>query len=71
MYKLTGSVIEVPRAQTAAAKGAAILAGIATGVFSSGEDATRSITVGSITVVKQYQPDENRRAVYLHGYERY
>lgn len=63
---VTGRRIEVPQAETAAAWGAAILAGIGSDVFESWEEA-----VGSIQVMRSYEPDLNRSVLYEKQYQKY
>ena len=63
---ITGRRIEVPQAETAAAWGAAILAGIGSDVFESWEEA-----VGSIQVMRSYEPDLNRSVLYEKQYQKY
>ena len=59
--------IEVPGSDTATTLGAAILAGVGTGVWSGFEDAVRQ----TVKVKKQYVPDPETKAVYDRGYEIY
>ena len=63
---VTGCRLEVPRAETAAAWGAAILAGIGTGLLPDWETAVRGIRVE-----KQYAPDAQNAAIYRNEYARY
>ena len=64
---VTGCRIEVPASDTATTLGAAILAGVGTGVFGSfGEAAARTVRVE-----KTYSPDPEKQAVYERGYETY
>lgn len=62
----TGRRIEVPQAQTAASWGAAILAGMGSGVFGSWEEA-----VGGIQVTRSYEPEAKRIGVYEEQYQKY
>ena len=64
---VTGRGIEVPGSDTATTLGAAILAGVGTGVWQSFEDAARE----TVTVRKTYEPDPDNRTVYDRGYEIY
>ena len=64
---VTGRGIEVPGSDTATTLGAAILAGVGTGVWQSFEDAARE----TVTVRKTYEPDPDNRTVYDRGYETY
>ena len=61
---VTGRRIEVAQAETAAARGAAVLAGLGTGVFNSPEDAAKGIKV-----VSRYEPEEKQ--VYQRQYTLY
>ncbi|MCI5957509.1 MAG: FGGY family carbohydrate kinase [Clostridiales bacterium] len=61
---VTGRRIEVAQAETAAARGAAVLAGLGTGVFNSPEDAAKGIKVAS-----RYEPEEKQ--VYQRQYTLY
>lgn len=63
---VTGSRMETVQAETAAAKGAAILAGLGTGVLRSPEAA-----VCGIRAVKRYAPEERQREFYQGRYELY
>ena len=63
---VTGRRIEVPQAETAAAWGAAILAGMGSGVFGSWEEAA-----GSIQVTRSYEPEAKRIGVYEEQYQKY
>ena len=64
---VTGCGIEVPGSDTATTLGAAILAGVGTGVWPGFEDAVRQ----TVKVKKQYVPDPETKAVYDRGYEIY
>jgi len=64
---VTGCGIEVPASDTATTLGAAILAGVGTGVYQSfGEAAERTVSVK-----KTYMPNAEMKAVYDSGYETY
>ena len=64
---VTGHGIEVPASDTATTLGAAILAGVGTGVYGSFEEAAER----TIRVKKTFTPDPEKRAVYDRGYETY
>ena len=64
---VTGCGIEVPGSDTATTLGAAMLAGVGTGVWNSFEEAARQ----TVKVKKQYEPDPDRRAFYDEGYGTY
>ena len=64
---VTGREIEVPASDTATTLGAAILAGVGTGVYGSFEEAA----VRTVRVKKTYEPDPEKKAVYERGYETY
>ena len=64
---VTGCGIEVPGSDTATTLGAAILAGMGTGVWNSFEEAAEQ----TVRVKKQYSPDPETKAVYDRGYETY
>ncbi len=63
---VTGHVLEVPQADTATAWGAAILAGLGTGVWKDAEEAVRGIRI-----LKTYEPDARRREIYENAYGEY
>ena len=63
----TGRVIEVPASDTATTLGAAILAGVGTGVWPSFEEAAAR----TVSVKKTYAPDPAMKVVYDRGYEVY
>ena len=64
---VTGCRIEVPGSDTATTLGAAMLAGVGTGVWNSfGEAAAQTVKVR-----KWYAPDPGKKAVYDSGYETY
>jgi xylulokinase len=64
---VTGCRIEVPASDTATTLGAAILAGVGTGVYGSFEEAAER----TVSVKMTYAPDPEMRAVYDKGYETY
>ena len=64
---VTGCGIEVPGSDTATTLGAAILAGIGTGVWNSFEEAAAR----TVSVRGTYEPDPENKAVYDRGYEVY
>jgi len=64
---VTGRGIEVPGSDTATTLGAAMLAGVGTGVWNSFEDAVRQ----TVRVKKQYEPDPEKKSVYDKGYGTY
>ena len=61
---VTGCGIEVPGSDTATTLGAAMLAGVGTGVWQSFEEAARQ----TIRVNRTFEPDPAKRAVYDRGY---
>ena len=63
---VTGCRMEAPQAETATARGAAILAGIGTGLYSSWQDAVKNIRV-----TRAFAPDAAARPVYERQYARY
>ena len=64
---VTGCRIEVPASDTATTLGAAILAGVGTGVYGSFEEAAQR----TVRVKKTYTPDPSAREAYSRGYETY
>ena len=64
---VTGCGIEVPGSDTATTLGAAMLAGVGTGVWQGFEEATRQ----TIRVKRTYEPDPTVKEVYDRGYETY
>lgn len=64
---VTGREIEVPGSDTATTLGAAMLAGVGTGVWHSFEDAVRQ----TVRVKRRHAPDPAAKAVYDKGYETY
>ncbi len=63
---VTGREIEVPASDTATTLGAAILAGVGTGMYGSFGEAVRSIRVK-----RTFAPEKENRDVYDRGYETY
>lgn len=64
---VTGKVIRVPRSDMATTLGAAILAGIGTGVYQDYEDARNATN----KVQKVYSPNAAVKKVYDEGYAKY
>lgn len=64
---VTGCGIEVPASDTATTLGAAMLAGVGTGVWKSFEEAAQQ----TVRVRKVYAPDPDNAEVYGRGYETY
>ena len=64
---VTGREIEVPSSDTATTLGAAILAGVGTGVFAGFEEACAE----TVRIRKRYVPDAGKRDVYERGYQVY
>lgn len=64
---VTGCGIEVPASDTATTLGAAILAGVGTGVWRNFEEAAGR----TVAVKRTYVPDPAAKAVYDRGYETY
>ncbi len=64
---VTGCPIVVPTAEQATAWGAAILAGVGVGLFSSYEEAV----AGSVATLRRHEPNAEHAAVYEKGYEIY
>jgi len=64
---ITGKVIKVPASDTATTLGAAILAGIGTGVYDSFEHAVRK----TIKLERVHEPNPAHQAVYQKGYRTY
>ena len=64
---MTGRGIEVPGSDTATTLGAALLAGVGTGVWQDFEEAARQ----TVQVRKIYEPNPDTKAVYDRGYETY
>ena len=64
---VTGCSIEVPGSDTATTLGAAMLAGVGTGVWQNFEEAVQQ----TVRVKKAYNPDLSAKAVYDRGYGTY
>lgn len=64
---VTGCKIEVPASDTATTLGAAILAGVGTGVYSGFEEAAER----TVSVKRTFTPDESQYKVYSSGYQTY
>ncbi len=64
---VTGKEVVVPSAETATALGAAILAGVGVGVYSSFEQAVEQ----TVKIRKTYKPDPANAEVYEKGYKIY
>jgi autoinducer 2 (AI-2) kinase len=62
---VTGYTIKVPQIVEAAATGAALLAGMGAGIFSSGEEAASSLRHG----VQTFEPDVQAMELYNTIYE--
>ncbi len=64
---VTGKTIVVPSSDTASSWGAAILAGVGCGMFSSFEEAVKN----SVKHVRRHEPDRERMQIYSEAYETY
>lgn len=64
---ITGKPIDVSSSDTATTLGAAILAGVATGIFQSFDDAVKK----TVTVTRIHEPNQDVQAIYDEGYEKY
>lgn len=64
---VTGCRIDVPGSDTATTLGAAIIAGVGTGVWPDFEEAARQ----TVRVRKTFEPDPETKTVYDRGYETY
>lgn len=64
---ITGKPIDVPFSDHATALGAAILAGVGTGIYKSFEEAVNR----TVHIQKQYIPDENKHTTYKNHYPIY
>lgn len=64
---VTGKKIAVPSADTATALGAAILAGVGTGLYRNFEDAVEQ----TVAVKREFAPNPENAAVYARGYAGY
>lgn len=64
---VTGKPMEVPASDAATTFGAAVLAGVGTGVYSSFEEAVSRC----VTITRTHRPDGERKAAYDKGYASY
>ncbi len=64
---VTGKVIQVPSSDTATTMGAAILAGVGTGLYGSFNEAIGR----TVRKTRQHEPDMQRHALYMKYYEIY
>ena len=65
---ITGRSLQITGcSQDAACLGAAILAGVATGIFESVESAVSSM----VRVEKSYEPDQQTHEIYLRQYKKF
>lgn len=64
---VTGKVIKVPASDTATTLGAAILAGVGVGVYSSFDEAVSK----TVTITKEYRPNLDNAEVYKEQYKKY
>lgn len=64
---VTGKVIQVPTSDTATTLGAAILAGVGTGVYPDFENAVAR----TVRITRVQEPDRTRREVYAQAFETY
>lgn len=64
---ITGKRIVVPSSDTATALGAAILAGVGTGVYTDFEDAVTK----TVKIKREHLPNSSNTAVYEKGYQTY
>jgi xylulokinase len=64
---ITGKKIHVPCSDNASSLGAAILAGVGTGVYKNFEDAREK----TFKITKTYEPDTSKEKVYEKGYQIY
>jgi xylulokinase len=64
---VTNSQIAVPSSDTATTLGAALISGVAVGIYKDFPEAVKS----AVTVKKTYQPNAENHAVYQKGYETY
>ena len=64
---ITGNPLAVPFSDTATTLGAAILAGVGTGIYDSFEDAVQK----TVKITKRYQPNSANQEVYQKNYETY
>jgi xylulokinase len=64
---VTGKRIEVPHCDTATTLGAAILAGVGTGMYAGFKEAVEK----SIAIRRTHEPDADLKDVYEEGYQKY
>jgi len=64
---VTGKTVIVPSSDTASSWGAAILAGVGCGVFSTFDEAVK----GSVKHIRRHEPDAEMTQVYSEAYETY
>ena len=64
---ITGKPVDVPSSDTATTLGAAMLAGVATGIYSNFDDAVGK----TVKIVRSHEPDAENKAVYDKNYEIY
>ena len=64
---VTGCPIEVPASDTATTLGAAILAGVGTGIYTDFEEAARQ----TVTLLRRHEPDPTAAPTYDTAYARY
>lgn len=64
---VTGKPIDVPSSDTATTLGAAMLAGVATGVYSDFDEAVAK----TVKVTRTHEPDAEKKPVYDAGFETY
>lgn len=64
---VTGKPVCVPSSDTSTALGAAILAGVGTGIYSSFDDAVQS----TVRIKRDFHPNPRAKIVYDEGYRRY
>jgi len=64
---ITGKTIKVPTSDTATTLGAAILAGVGTGLYKNFSDAVKD----TIIITRTHEPDMEMHKRYVHNYEIY
>lgn len=64
---ITGKTIHVPSSDTAATLGAAMLAGVGTGLYRDFDEAVKS----TVRIVRTHEPDMKRHEIYMKYYEIY
>ena len=64
---VTGKPVVVPSSDTSTALGAALLAGVGTGIYSNFDDAVQS----TVRIKRKFHPNPNAKIVYDEGYQRY